>query len=501
MAAKYWYQSGADAHWNTVTGNWWNDAAHTSQAASIPVNTNDVYLLGSVAPDTSPSAVTLHRLDTSGLNANLTAAGCDLSAISIAKGLNPQFGVLLIGASGYNHEFGGSTTSTANTCTFQYGAAFNSGTIQGNATFNNSWMSGGTINGTATFNGGDAGGGTIATAIFNSATASGNINIGTATFNTSGGITSSSAYITTATFNGSTYTNSPFGYVEIVTATFNDTSYATNAHIGTGTFNDSSYATGCTITVGNFYDQSYADSVTSSGDLYFYDDSYPTNCIVSVAIIYGNPRTIIDAFAEDTSNDSASINANVPDIVFQYLARNWVYRTVTVNGDCSFTGSFDFGSSFYPPSLSGDNTYTNCTFTSGTFDGDATVDTCTIYGGTFNAACIFEDCSPVSQATFASSATITAKGSTWFANCTFSSTNTVVFAADSTAGYSNASETGNTWGDTIKAYAKAAVGGVFQSPTTIYFYSQSDSPKVTAMTSGIVKVTYSGPLGGSFTFC
>jgi hypothetical protein len=64
----YWYKTGADAHWATVTGNWWTDAAHTQQASGIPSTDDSVYILGATAPDTAPSvAVSLLGFDTTGL--------------------------------------------------------------------------------------------------------------------------------------------------------------------------------------------------------------------------------------------------------------------------------------------------------------------------------------------------------------------------------------------------------------------------------------------------
>ncbi len=68
MANIYWIKGGADAHWDTHTGNWWDDAAAMDPAADGPQDGDYAYLTGATAPDNGPAvAVELIGLDTSGL--------------------------------------------------------------------------------------------------------------------------------------------------------------------------------------------------------------------------------------------------------------------------------------------------------------------------------------------------------------------------------------------------------------------------------------------------
>jgi len=79
MGDKYWRKNGVDAHWNTVTGNWWNDVGHTSQASSIPVTGDFVYILGGATPDTAPAAVALSRFDTQAMTQAFSGKTTNLS--------------------------------------------------------------------------------------------------------------------------------------------------------------------------------------------------------------------------------------------------------------------------------------------------------------------------------------------------------------------------------------------------------------------------------------
>ena len=141
---KYWYKTGADAHWNTVTGNWWTSAAHNVQSV-LPVAGDSVYLTGSTIPDTAPSAITLARLDTSLLAADLT--GTTTSSITIASK-----GVLVLGSAAnpsYAHRWWGSAAADAS-ISF-YGASSNQTTILGNAAFYNTSHNNATVAGNALF--------------------------------------------------------------------------------------------------------------------------------------------------------------------------------------------------------------------------------------------------------------------------------------------------------------------------------------------------------------
>jgi hypothetical protein len=86
----YWYKSGADAHWNTVTGNWWTDAAHTQQAGRAPTDGDYVYVLGAaspasaIPPDTAAPTMTLAGYDSTGFGDKGTLAPTITAAITIA---------------------------------------------------------------------------------------------------------------------------------------------------------------------------------------------------------------------------------------------------------------------------------------------------------------------------------------------------------------------------------------------------------------------------------
>jgi chitinase len=40
----YWYNSGGDNQWNTLTGNWWTDINHTIQVSSLPNSSNSIII-------------------------------------------------------------------------------------------------------------------------------------------------------------------------------------------------------------------------------------------------------------------------------------------------------------------------------------------------------------------------------------------------------------------------------------------------------------------------
>lgn len=116
MANIYWYKTGTDAVWETVTGNWWNDANHTEQASAIPQANDSVYLLGSTAPSANPAVdITLTVFDTSGCSAIIT--GQTWENITIATG-----GTLTIGSSILVHNWVGDA-SAASVCNIGAGLA------------------------------------------------------------------------------------------------------------------------------------------------------------------------------------------------------------------------------------------------------------------------------------------------------------------------------------------------------------------------------------------
>jgi hypothetical protein len=129
MANKYWIQGGVDAHWDTVTDNWWNDVGGTQQSAGVPAGGDSVYLTDAVAPDTAPSvAVSLALFDTQLLTTTLD------SAVTLNVGIT-NGGSLHVGvASGSDAQGWGGDASLASTILFQ-GAGFNAGVVGDNAVF------------------------------------------------------------------------------------------------------------------------------------------------------------------------------------------------------------------------------------------------------------------------------------------------------------------------------------------------------------------------------
>ncbi len=73
MADIFWIKGGADAHWDTHTGNWFDDAAGLVQASDGPQDDDYAYLTGATAPDNGPAvAVSLIGLDASALADDVT---------------------------------------------------------------------------------------------------------------------------------------------------------------------------------------------------------------------------------------------------------------------------------------------------------------------------------------------------------------------------------------------------------------------------------------------
>ena len=90
MANIYWIKGGADAHWDTHTGNWFDDVTGLVQASDGPQDGDYAYLTGATAPDSGPAVpVSLIGLDTSALTAAVTITG----DVSISAG-----GKLVLGA-------------------------------------------------------------------------------------------------------------------------------------------------------------------------------------------------------------------------------------------------------------------------------------------------------------------------------------------------------------------------------------------------------------------
>ena len=142
MATLYWYKTGVDDNWTTLTGNWWFDEEHTQQASALPGSADSVYLLGNVVPILS-SPVTLYLFDTRGV----PDVGSDLTShITIAEGGTLRFGNE-VGMNDWNGN-----ASNASTIEF-YGMSFSSGIIGNGAIFNDYCIvTNGTVGENAVFN-------------------------------------------------------------------------------------------------------------------------------------------------------------------------------------------------------------------------------------------------------------------------------------------------------------------------------------------------------------
>ena len=122
MANIYWIQGGADAHWDTWDGNWFDDAAGTTGAGHVPQDTDFAYLTGATAPDSGPAVpVSLSGLDTSGLAAAVTIT----DTVSVTE-------TLVLGGRGGTdiHEFGGDA-STATSIIVQGASVIGTGALLG----------------------------------------------------------------------------------------------------------------------------------------------------------------------------------------------------------------------------------------------------------------------------------------------------------------------------------------------------------------------------------
>jgi hypothetical protein len=150
----YWLKQGANAHWNTLTGNWWTsvlgDLSDKVQALALPTTGDFVYLRGATAPDTPPTvAVALSGFDTQGLSVAYLGSGVTDAKVSIQAG-----GTLIMGdpaAPGNMHCWAGETAASG---TFIFNDSSSSGgTVGDYATFNDySSSSEGTVGDYATFN-------------------------------------------------------------------------------------------------------------------------------------------------------------------------------------------------------------------------------------------------------------------------------------------------------------------------------------------------------------
>jgi hypothetical protein len=133
-AATLYFDGAVDGAWTTA-GNWWLDDEHTEPAGRLPTSADSVVVT----------------------NATITASGQTVVDFTLDDPSEGDFfslsGTLTVtGVATFNGEAGiGNSGTVTGNATFNDGS-YNSGTVTGNATFNNNASNFGTVTGTATFN-------------------------------------------------------------------------------------------------------------------------------------------------------------------------------------------------------------------------------------------------------------------------------------------------------------------------------------------------------------
>jgi hypothetical protein len=175
MATLY-YNAAVDTYWDTL-GNWWTDAAHTTQASAIPASGDSVILSASCfGPSDGSNLPPIANLTFSGevLQLEITVTGMatfnsgrfhygnitgnvTFNASARMDGWpSGTSSATVTGNATFNDSSiyqGNSSSSVSGNATFTGSAQMQNGTITGNATFNgSSSIIGGTLNGNATFN-------------------------------------------------------------------------------------------------------------------------------------------------------------------------------------------------------------------------------------------------------------------------------------------------------------------------------------------------------------
>ena len=156
----YWFNSGADADWETLAGNWWTDTEHTEQALALPTGLDEVITIG--IPGTGPEV----DLDTWIEPASIDATNTGISFTSVAfTWLNMSItgdatfnGVInyngtLLGDATFNDESCNVSASTVDgNAIFNNGSCNdNNGVVSGNASFYDASINYGTVEGNACF--------------------------------------------------------------------------------------------------------------------------------------------------------------------------------------------------------------------------------------------------------------------------------------------------------------------------------------------------------------
>jgi len=141
-AATLYFNRAVDDLWTTV-GNWWLDDEHSEPAGRLPTSADSV-----VASE------------------DITASGQTVVDFTLNDPSEGDFftflGTLTVtGVATFNGEAGiGNSGTVTGNATFNDGS-FNTGTVTGNATFNNNSFNSGTVTGNATFNDGSYNSGTV----------------------------------------------------------------------------------------------------------------------------------------------------------------------------------------------------------------------------------------------------------------------------------------------------------------------------------------------------
>ena len=131
MATLY-FNGAVNAEW-TELGNWWTDAAFTTQATGLPTSADDVIASAYIGSNIDPEPTV----------ANFTMNASGALAIAITVTGNATFN-----DGSYNYY---STVAVGGNATFNDSSFNYYGTVSGNATFNDSSFNDGTVAGSATF--------------------------------------------------------------------------------------------------------------------------------------------------------------------------------------------------------------------------------------------------------------------------------------------------------------------------------------------------------------
>jgi len=321
----YWFNNGVDAQWTTLTGNWWNDADHTSQASSLPTSVDVVVTVGT--PGTGPNV----NLDTWNVPASINAGATDITftddyeqwrsiyinitASTTFNGLIHNYGIIT-GTTTFSGTSWNSGTINGNAIFKNYSHNQQDGAVTGNATFHDFTDNNGIVNGDAVFFGEGLSeniGSIYGNAIFSGLSANAGVVLGTAKFMyaTDGVITipdggkwdpgtshanigSDNIPITLWVFDGLNYNSGTVtGTAKFTNATGGVITIPDGGQWDIGTANSNVGVDDAPITSWVFYGSSYINYGTTTGDATFNDSS-------------SNQQGVVDGnaiFNDSSSND------------------------------------------------------------------------------------------------------------------------------------------------------------------------------------------------------